>query len=54
MSRTYRKTKTNTMKKPNIERRMKKNKSSWQVFREEKNYLHTMKDMTKHTEKVHA
>jgi hypothetical protein len=54
MSRTYRKTKTNTIKKTNIQRRFKKNKSSWKVFREEKNYLKTMKDVKQHIAKVGA
>tara|TARA_B110000467_G_scaffold141739_1_gene142667 strand:- start:90 stop:218 length:129 start_codon:yes stop_codon:yes gene_type:complete len=42
------------MKKPNIESRVKKNKSSWKVFREEKNYLQTMKDLKQHSAKVGA
>ncbi|MBT5390786.1 MAG: hypothetical protein HOL22_00360 [Euryarchaeota archaeon] len=54
MSKTYRKIKTNAVKKPNTKRRFKKNKSSWQVFREEKNHLHSMKELTKHTGKVRA
>jgi len=42
------------MKKPKTQRRFKKNKSSWKVFREEKSYLQTMKDIKQHTAKVGA
>jgi len=54
MSRKYRKTKTSTMKKPKTKHRFKKNKSSWKVFRDEKSYLLSMKDVKQHTAKVGA
>ena len=54
MSRTYRKARTIALNKVNTQRPVKKNKSSWRVFREENHSLHTLKYLTKHTKKVHA
>ena len=51
MSRTYRKIKTNTIKKTNTVRRFKKNKFSWTVFREEKKHIRALKDVVQHVAK---
>ena len=52
MSRTYRKSKTNSIKEKNTVRRFKKNKFSWTVFREEKSHIRTLKDVAQHVAKV--